>query len=81
MVIHQVLSMATLIYMSKDKHMFETQLMRFAEVVSEFLLLSSSLLIQQCIRIDYDDEVRSALTIAIFVAIGALTTLNVSLII
>ena len=45
MVIHQVLSMATLIYMSRDKHMFETQLMRFAEVVSEFLLLASSLLI------------------------------------
>ena len=79
MLIHQILSMMTAVYLIRDKQMFASRSLRLAEVASEFLLLFTSAFIQQCIRIDYSDESRLALQTWIFIAIGLLVILNVTL--
>ena len=71
--------MVTAIYLIRDKDMFASRKLRLAEVGSEVLLLLTSAFIQQCIRIDFSDETRDSLQIMIFIAIGLLITLNVSL--
>ena len=47
MIVHLLLTMATLVYISRNEHMFESKTRRFIEIASEMLLLFVSILLQQ----------------------------------
>ena len=76
MIVHQFLTMATLVYLCNDDRMFTDNSQRFTEIVSEiFLLLISVLLIQFERYKKFDDEVQS-LEISIYVSLGLLMLFN-----
>ena len=55
--VHQILTVATIVYLTHDKTMFKSQVNQIVEIGSEFLLLLTSVLIMQYIREDYDEAV------------------------
>ena len=80
MIVHQILTMATLCYLVSDKRMFEQKGQAFIEISSEFLLLFVSLVIQESIR-EHDEEKLYKIGTGIFVGIGLMTAVNVTYII
>ena len=80
MIVHQILTMATLCYLVYDKRMFEQRGQAFIEISSEFLLLFVSLVIQESIR-EHDEKKLYKIGTGIFVGIGLMTAVNVTYII
>ena len=76
MMLHQILSMATLVYICHDEHMFETRMQKYAEILSEFFLLFI------CVSLPffniYFDETATAenLEIMVFTILGLLCLIN-----
>jgi len=54
MIVHQLLTMATLVYLCQD-NLFENRLRKWVEVISELLLLLSSIVLQQFLS-DFSDK-------------------------
>ena len=75
-IVHQFLTMATLIYLCNDSRMFMDNSQRVTEIISElFLLLISVLAIQFERYKNSDDEVKN-LEISIFISLGLLMLFN-----
>jgi len=55
MIVHQLLTMATLVYLCHG-NIFESQLRKCIEIFSEAMLLLSSIVLQNLMRRDFTDE-------------------------
>ena len=76
MIVHQVLTVANLVYISIDNRMFNDKSQRFIEIVSEILLLLTSVLLQQFMRFHDSDDVTEIVEISVFSSLGLLVLLN-----
>jgi hypothetical protein len=79
MIVHQLLTMATLIYLCQD-HLFENRFRQWVEVISEILLLFSSIVLQQFLR-DLSDSAKDVGEKLFIVLLIILLLTNISLMI
>ena len=72
------MTLFTIVYLIRDKQRFEDKMLRFTEVGSEVLLLFTSILIQELIRNNSENETTiKTITILMFTLIGILTVINI----
>ena len=77
MIVHQGLTMATLVYLVQDQRMFTSRFQKVIEIASEFLLLLMSILMQQCMV--YSDQ--TDIERGTFTAMGLILTVNITFLI
>ena len=73
------MTLATIVYLIRDKQRYENKMIRFTEVGSEVLLLITSIFIQEFMRNNAaSQESTLALTILVLTSIGILTMINIT---
>ena len=78
MMIHEVLTLATIVYLIRDKQRYEEKIIRLTEVGSEVLLLFTSILIQEFMRNNVASVNTSmTLTVLVFTFISILALINI----
>lgn len=80
MMIHQGLTIATIIHMSYDNLMFASRIRMVLEIGNEVLLLFTSIVMQESMRVEYSEDTRSNLNITTILAIIILVVFNVIII-
>ena len=76
MIVHQLLTLATLVYLVMDKKMYQQVDLAIIEITTEFLLLLTSILFQEFLRAR-NSEQRTKIGLVVLIVISLMILVNV----
>lgn len=76
MILNQVMTMLTIVYLIHDEWRFVSQAQRIVEVGSEVLFLAACIVLQQFVDVKHGEQAQRMIELSFFITISALILLN-----